>query len=223
MRLTLLLAGSLAVLTACKKDPPPLESLKAVADPKVPPAVLSKEQKELNAAFIVDCHHVVTVTVDGPQGDEQKPECEARDFDQNCSPDMFGCWDGLQKCKDACSKPCGKCQSDCADSCDGCKAKCSGDVDCISRCGVARLTCRTTCLASLNTCRDTTCEAESKTCEEKAEAQLKKDCPDCEGLRTCLTEAMEKGVTDYKATQDGCLKKFPKADRKCVELCDPGP
>ena len=172
----------------------------------------------LIAAFTADCHHHVTLTFEDMDGTHPDAgECDARMFDQNCSPDTFGCWEGVEQCRDACADPCHTCQSVCADRCDSCKSQCNGAAACITACATSRVDCRVQCLGRLETCRTTTCDAAMSRCEAEAQVRLKRLCPDCDAITSCQLEASER---DQDAKH--CAAKFPHNAAECLDWCTPG-
>jgi hypothetical protein len=173
----------------------------------------SPPDEALLALYAANCHANVDLSFEDMDGSQDAGECEARMFDQNCAPDIFGCWDNAEKCRDACAKPCHVCQGACGTTCDACKARCDGGA-CVQECAKDRLQCRRTCLYSLQTCRTTTCDGVMAKCEADADARKQKLCPDCDALHTCLDEAFEK-----KTPPERCLKRFPKNGKECLEWC----
>ena len=184
------------------------------------------------AAFEKDCAHVFLAKFDDMAEGGEKPECESRDFEQNCAEDIAGCFEAEQKCKDDCSSPCSACQAKCTTGCSDCKTTCATAADkpaCIRTCATSREGCRQGCLAGLNTCRDTTCPAQSKACGEAADARRIALCPDCAQIQSFLDTNL------YGATSNdewpkrearayaAAAKKFPKADKECFKLCTPSP
>ncbi|MFT3841667.1 MAG: hypothetical protein QM723_32055 [Myxococcaceae bacterium] len=224
MRSVCVLAGALVLLASCKKDPPPAPVVVAPAPvapaPPPPPrdAGPPLTQADLQAIphFVYDCHFVFTQTVDSPTGEQKKPECEARFYEQNCVPDPSECAAPLEQCKDACSTPCNSCQQQCAQACDGCKSKCSADGGCILECATARQLCRNECKRGLDECRDIKCEAIGRECAAKEQAQLEKDCPDCREMQKCIQAALERRS---EMSQDDCQAKYPNNKPRCLDFC----
>ncbi len=203
------------LLAGCKKDEAPK-----------PPEVVVPVSPEV-AAYEKDCAHVFLTHFDDMGEGGEKPECESRDFEQNCDPDQDGCLEAEEKCKDGCAKPCDSCQSACATTCSSCKTVCKGDPACVRTCATARQTCRTECLGALNTCRDAACPGAAKACDEAADQKRATLCPDCEGIKAFLGKALFEGNGEWKAREaaayKGVAKKFPKADKECFRLCTPDP
>lgn len=207
MRFPLAAAALLAGL--CQNEPTEVKRVEVVQAPPSP--------------YDTDCGHVFTAPYDEMGERGEKNECEARDFEQNCAPDLDGCWNAEETCKDACGKPtCLDCQAKCTAVCTDCKAR--GNKDCAT----TREACRQSCLKARDTCRDTTCPAEAKACTEKAEARRAALCPNCEALKTCLADRLygkdaqgkEWSVLEQQANA-ACGKLTP--NKECLKLCMPDP
>lgn len=157
--------------------------------------------------FERDCAGAVTV-VDDFAG--TMDACLARDFDQNCALDQFGCWEAGETCLDDCGKPCGRCQSACTSTCSSCKAKCAGDAACVRTCATSRARCHTTCLAKADTCRTSGCSQVESKCHAAAAARVAKECDDekCEAFRTCASEQMSDMSGDISKCKTEGLSKW---------------
>jgi len=229
MRVWLLLVGLVCSLACGGGSPEPSPGV--ASDPATfPTAAPATEEAAREAAtrlradpteaYLADCHAklppdptIVWDEVFPPAGDE----CSFREFQQNCAPDMAGCWERSEACSDACATPCATCQDTCAGACEGCKAACGGDASCARRCASERATCRATCVTQLEACRGPACAAVYSKCEADAEERKLRLCPSCVGLAECAMTAMSEG-TDWQA----CAAKFPGDDPECVSLCFPG-
>ncbi|MCB9683739.1 MAG: hypothetical protein H6735_01700 [Alphaproteobacteria bacterium] len=162
------------------------------------------------AAYLEDCAAVFGV--DGP--DSSDDECTWREFDQNCAPDPFGCFDQGEGCKDDCQPRCVGCQATCAGTCESCKSSCEGKgAACARACAEKRAACRDTCLAAKGTCEGSCGEAEGR-CYDEAEKKRAEKCPRCGDLNTCQYRKMSEG----KERED-CLKEFPDHAPECLDLC----
>jgi hypothetical protein len=183
----------------------------------LPPEIAENPQDEqaLIAAFARDCNHQVNVEFEDMNGTNDAGECSARAFDQNCSPDRFGCWDASEKCRDDCANPCQTCEAKCGSSCEACKTQCDGG-DCLTTCAVGRNDCRISCLHRLQTCRSTDCQRELDACDADAQKRTTEQCPQCDELRDCLLAAMEASTEPAK-----CAAKFPRNAAECLEWCSP--
>lgn len=171
---------------------------------------------EVVQAFQKDCHATFEVTAFEYDEPKKVPECEARDIQQNCNPDTFGCFAGLETCEIACAKPCKRCQSTCGASCDGCRATCKpGDAACVRRCAEARADCRDTCVASASKCTGETCPRAAQACSLNNEQRVRLECPhsDCDAFRNCV----EGG--DPSQTEPRCARKFPSMSAFCRSAC----
>ncbi len=167
----------------------------------------------LVAAYLADCHARVEVEFDDMDGPRKSVDCEALAFDQNCSPDVFGCWTGVEACKAGCAAPCNDCQAACADTCDGCKTGCDGGA-CATACAQSRVACRTRCLFALQDCRATTCSGAYEKCEADANARRERLCPDCAAITTCLGERHWDGGAAVDCLTEGNIAE-------CLEWCSP--
>lgn len=149
---------------------------------------------QLIAFFGRDCAGVVTVDVDEMGMPAPRPACGARDFEQNCSPDRYGCEALGEACLDRCAQPCMGCQSTCATACDGCKSKCKGELLCLRGCAQSRSTCHSKCLTLSQTCRDSGCSSVVATCEERAVERMATECGDaCGALKACQEQLYSPG------------------------------
>lgn len=171
---------------------------------------------ELIAAFESDCGHQVDVVYEDMTGQTDAGECEARVFEQNCSPDQFGCWDRSEKCRDACAEPCRSCEAACTNHCETCKRSCDAGT-CMTSCATARNDCRIACLRRLDTCRTKDCQVELDGCESDAEKRTREQCPHCDELRECQQAAYEKNEDPA-----ACAKQFSDDAVECLEWCSPG-
>ncbi|MCA9492019.1 MAG: hypothetical protein KC621_18930 [Myxococcales bacterium] len=163
------------------------------------------------AAFVEDCAAVFTVD---DEGGGAADECTWREFDQNCAPDTFGCFDQGQACQDDCQPRCVGCQATCAGTCEDCKSACDGKGPaCVRACAEKRAACRTDCMAGKEDCEGACQKAES-TCYSDAQKELEKKCPRCGDLNACQYEKMSEG----KERED-CLKEFPDHAAECLDLC----
>jgi hypothetical protein len=165
------------------------------------------------AAYLADCHADIKVTWEDMDGTETKVDCDALAFDQNCSPDKFGCWGTVETCRAGCADPCHVCQTKCGSACDDCKTSCDGG-SCLTKCAEQRASCRTTCLYAVQKCRADTCNANYDKCEKDADERTNTQCPECSAIRECITTRLNEG----KPTDD-CL---PAGNAKeCLEWCSP--
>lgn len=161
-------------------------------------------------AYLADCHADIEVTFDDMVDRQTKVDCDALAFDQNCSPDHFGCWDAEQKCQAECADPCKTCQTKCGDVCDTCKTKCTGD-ECKTVCAQERADCRLECLYKVQTCRSDTCNAKYQACEDEGNAMKQRLCPECSAISECLMK------TGGEGERGACL---PEGNAKeCLEWC----
>lgn len=158
--------------------------------------------------YAADCHLALRARYDDMDGEAEKPECEAIATDQNCAPDVFGCWDQQTECTNGCAAPCNACEQACATSCDACK---TGGKD-AKACGAARLACRNECLYAQMACRSA-CAREAERCSDLGEERIKQQCPDCDAINQCLWDRANDGP-EKRAT---CLK--PGNARECLEWC----
>lgn len=162
-------------------------------------------------AYLRDCHHVFPFDSEYDVAGDATNECLAREFDQNCSPDLYGCYDAGETCRDACGKPCDACQDACAGVCDDCVEDCSGkSKTCKHPCAVKRADCRTTCLDAKQAC-ESACGTQESTCYEDAEKKKAKLCPRCSEIGACLMDG----------SPEQCKKQIPSPS-ECFEWCSPG-
>lgn len=164
---------------------------------------------EAIARFADDCDFQIKRTLDTDVGEVTSSECDARNFEQNCAPDV--CFDALEQCRAECGQPCDACQVECGNSCNACKSTCDGG-DCITDCATTRNECRTECLSKVESCREKKCEQESVDCRAEAAARIDEKCPDCDAIKTCFRVAGED--TD-------CTLQFPNDASECFEWCNP--
>jgi hypothetical protein len=213
-------------VAACKKTEPTEAQPAKAETPPAPPEDPDDEaptREILERAYLADCSYSHETSVDDPStegGTKKGDECVVREFEQNCAPDRFGCWDKAETCKNACAKPCSDCQTKCASSCNDCKATCKGKPNadaCMKGCASSRADCRNGCIQSLAECRSKSCEKMEIDCMTAGETQVKKECGEaCDGYRACI-EASFGGDGD----EASCKKKFPKLSEKCREWCVP--
>lgn len=179
-------------------------------------ATTSPDGAEIRAMFASDCHAVpwrVVDDVSSTTGLARRDLCRAEGFDQNCAPDFFGCWTGREGCRAECGSSCLDCESRCGGLCMDCRAACAADDDaCVAACGEARADCFEGCASALDRCKDETCQDGYKRCEAGGESDRRRVCGKvCEKLTRCLDSE------DY----DRCRARFPKADPRCFEWCQP--
>jgi hypothetical protein len=224
-----------AVSMACPKkeepivDEAPVELSKALPPAPPPPvaAVTSTappSRAKLLEAYAASCDYQVRFHLYEDSGELAKtatPECSAREFEQNCAPDRYGCWDNLEKCKDACAAPCHQCEASCVSSCASCKTTCEKDADpkkCAHECANKRLGCRDGCVKALDTCRTVTCPKDETACNQAGEAKVAKECgKDCKAFSDCVIATVFEG--DGKV--EDCQAKFPKLSENCRNWCLP--
>lgn len=164
------------------------------------------------AAYLEDCAAVFGVEDDVSDGSDD--ECTWREFDQNCSPDTFGCFDQAERCKDACQPRCVGCQAACAGTCEDCKSACDGKGPaCARTCAEKRAACRDTCLGQKGTCEGACVDAEGE-CYREGQKKRTEKCPRCSELNDCEYRKMSEG----KERED-CLKEFPDHAPECLDLC----
>ncbi|MBX7099280.1 MAG: hypothetical protein K1X89_16325 [Myxococcaceae bacterium] len=174
------------------------------------------------AAYVADCHHRFTAAYDEMGEEKRDDECLAQDFDQNCAPDVYGCWNALEACKKDCGQGCVSCQEKCAGGCDTCKERCAKakqPSSCARDCAEARQACRQECMGGRQSCVDGTCPAKEKKCEDDGEAKKAKKCPQCAELESCLS-SLDLGDPDAAAK---CGKKYPRNAKECLDWCAPAP
>lgn len=174
------------------------------------------------AAYVADCHHRFTAPYDDMGDEKRDDECLAQDFDQNCAPDLYGCWQGLEACKKSCGQSCVSCQDRCADVCDSCKDRCAKakqPSSCARDCAEARQACRLDCMGGRQSCVESACPAQEKKCEDDGEARKVKKCPQCAELESCLG-ALDLADPDASSK---CAKKFPRNAKECLDWCAPAP
>jgi hypothetical protein len=224
-------SASIAVLfvalAACKKDTGKDEARSAEAEKAAPPIEPAQPQRVVTAtraalerAYLADCNHVNVIELEDMEGEKKGDECVLREFDQNCAPDIFGCWNKNQACRDACAKPCSDCQAACTTACGGCKSACAGKPDadpCKQACAVKRADCREKCVARLTQCRENDCSKVEDDCQKEGIARRDKECgKDCAAFEGCIEKVLG-GEGDEK----GCIAKFPSFSQKCREWCSP--
>lgn len=179
-------------------------------------ATTAPDAAQLRALFLGDCHAVPWRVVDdetSTTGLARRDVCRAEGFDQNCAPDFFGCWAGRESCRAECGSGCLDCESRCGGACMDCRAACSADDEgCLEACDEARADCFDACATALDRCKDETCQEGYTRCEAGGEVDRKRVCGKvCDKLMRCLESA------DY----DRCRARFPKADPRCFEWCQP--
>lgn len=186
------------------------------------PSTGAPSREALIGHYLEDCGYTALLSIDDPDaasGISDKPECEAMAWEQNCAPDLFGCWDKLMDCKAACKVPCGSCQAKAASACNKCKAACKTGPSCLRACAEARVDAREGCLEAADACRGKACPAAEAKCMSEGEAKVKKVCgKDCERYKSCASELMNKGTFEY----DLCKKQFSQLPADCFTWCDPG-
>lgn len=222
---TLTLTALLAL--ACGGDPAPIPDLpptptELVAPPTPPTAPVAAAPPEVVDRYLADCHAVIPVKVDPESpmetyGDAAN-ECLFLELDQNCNPDISGCYNKATECQVACGPTCDGCQGSCATTCDTCKAGCNGDATCLRGCAEARASCRGGCLAAKETCRTTGCSTVESTCEAAWEKERDAKCGPCAPIATCLQAGWEKQDYEGKA----CRASMPAVPEVCWGWCTPG-
>lgn len=172
------------------------------------------------AAYLADCGHTFSVDAGDPgMAEGADNECTFVEFEQNCAPDSFGCWDKGQQCISECGAPCVDCQSACASTCESCKSQCGGDATCQVNCASARATCRTTCMTGLETCKTDTCREVESACYREGQALMKTNCPGCQAYKSCLEDVWFRG----KGEAEDCNPKLTSTDERCKQWCVPEP
>lgn len=171
----------------------------------------AKPDAELIAKYAADCHAEILVTFDDMDGEKEMEDCKAIAMDQNCAPDLFGCWEKQEACVASCAQPCGACQDACAEVCDACKGGCDGGT-CANDCAKARFNCRNECLYGQSACRSA-CFKEGEVCGDLGEERVKQQCPDCDAINQCLWDHMK----DSPEARAKCLK--PGNAHECLEWC----
>ncbi|MFO0726186.1 MAG: hypothetical protein U1E65_20550 [Myxococcota bacterium] len=187
-----------------------------IAEPET--STLGPSRDSLIASYQKSCSFIPKVMMYSMEGPEETTACEAVAFEQNCSPDFFGCWDKRSACRDGCKKPCTDCQASASGACDKCKAACK-DEACTKSCAEARADAYLRCVRAMEDCRDTRCPADEERCMKAGAERVKKVCgATCEAYKSCITSHNEIDQTVY----EGCQKKFPKLSEDCQRWCDPG-
>ncbi|MCA9514248.1 MAG: hypothetical protein KC635_04840 [Myxococcales bacterium] len=197
-----------------------LTAAAALADPPDPGDPKAPTRAQVVAGFVADCRASFEMPRDMDGTVELAPECDAYDYYQNCSPDVFGC--GYEECRAGCTPACDTCQAACGGGCDGCKAKCkAGDGACVTKCAEARADCRDRCLAAATTCRDTTCVEKEKTCGAAKRERFMKECDAkrCNAFTGCVATRKS---DDYDGTLARCIKKAGFKDDFCAGICEMG-
>lgn len=171
---------------------------------------------EAIAAFAKDCHATLKATAYVYEEEEKVAECLARDVDQNCNPDYFGCYGELDTCQVKCQPVCTRCQDTCGGSCDDCMARCAeGDASCLRTCAEARADCRERCMLGLRRCQSDDCDVALKTCDTKALEHLRGcDVEKCDAYIDCYNEA-----DDYEHADERCQPKMAGMDPVCQDVC----
>lgn len=171
---------------------------------------------QLASFFDRGCGNAVTVDIDMMGSPEVQSACIARDFNQNCSPDKFGCDAAEEKCLDRCAAPCESCELSCASTCGGCKDKCGDDLLCRHACSQSRGTCHKACVSRATSCRTSgACGREHTACVERAAKRKADECDAevCAAYNSCVSTG-----PDFQPP-GGCDPIAAKLSPFCLEAC----